>query len=342
MKAMNRTVAPTILPVGAARVAATFGPVTARVFPIKPFRFGVQLNALSTGAQWRDTARRIEGHGYSVATMPDHFTPQLAPIPALQAVLDVTTTLRAGALVFDNDYKHPAILAKELATMDVLSDGRIEIGLGAGWMTSDYEQLGLPYDRAGVRIDRFLEGLAVIRGAMGPDPFSFVGNHYRITDYDGQPKPVQTPCPPILIGGGGKRVLSIAAREADIVGVNGTLESGVIGVEAFATMSLEAVTEKVAIVAAAAGDRVANIEMNIRTFFVNVTDDRAGEIARTARMIGVDEAMLDESPFALFGSPAKIVEDLLARRERFGFSYIVVGVEQVDAFAPVVAELAGR
>jgi alkanesulfonate monooxygenase SsuD/methylene tetrahydromethanopterin reductase-like flavin-dependent oxidoreductase (luciferase family) len=163
-----------------------------------------------------------------------------------------------------------------------------------------------------------------------------------VTDYDGQPKPVQTPCPPVLIGGGGKRVLSIAAREADIVGVNGTLESGVIGVEAFATMSLEAVTEKVAIVAAAAGDRVADIEMNIRTFFVHVTDDRVGEIARTARMIGVEEAMLDESPFALFGSRAKIVEDLLARRERFGFSYVVVGVEQVDAFAPVVAELAGR
>ena len=280
--------APTILAVGAARVAATFGSVPARVFPIKPFRFGVQLNAPSTAAQWRDTARRIEAHGYSVATMPDHFTPQLAPIPALQAVLDATTTLRAGALVFDNDYKHPAILAKELATMDVLSDGRIEIGLGAGWMTSDYEQLGLPYDRAGVRIDRFLEGLAVIRGAMGPDAFSFVGTHYRVSDYDGRPKPVQTPCPPILIGGGGRRVLTIAAREADIVGVNGTLGSGVFGVEAFATMSVEAVTEKVAIVAAAAGDRVADIEMNIRTVFVNVTDDRAGQITRTAQQIDVE------------------------------------------------------
>ncbi len=126
------------------------------------------------------------------------------------------------------------------------------------------------------------------------------------------------------------------------MGVNGTLHSGVIGVEAFSTMSLAAVAEKVAIVAAAAGERVADIEMNIRTFFVDVTDDRAGAIAQTARMVGVDEAMLDGSPFALFGSPAKIVEDLLARRERFGFSYIVVGVEQVDAFAPVVAELAGR
>jgi probable F420-dependent oxidoreductase len=316
--------------------------VPAGLFPIKPFRFGVQLNAPSTGVQWRDTARRIEAHGYSVATMPDHFTPQLAPIPALQAVLDATTTLRAGALVFANDYKHPAILAKELATMDVLSDGRIEIGLGAGWMTSDYEQLGMPYDRAGTRVDRLVEGLAVIRGAMGPDRFSFAGDHYQVTDYDGQPKPVQAPSPPILIGGGGKRVLTIAAREANIVGVNGTLNSGVFGVDAFATMSLEAVVGKVAIVAAAAGDRVADIEMNIRTVFVNVTDDRAGEIARTARMVGVEATMLDESPFALLGSRAKITEDLLQRRERFGFSYVVVGVEQVDAFAPVVAELTGR
>jgi probable F420-dependent oxidoreductase len=224
----------------------------------------------------------------------------------------------------------------------VLSEGRIEIGLGAGWMTSDYEQLGLQYDRAGVRIDRFVEGLRVIRGAMGPDPFSFAGAHYQLTEYDGRPKPVQAPCPPILIGGGGRRVLTIAAQEADIVGVNGTLESGVFGAEAFATMSLAAVAEKVAIVEAAAGNRVADIEMNIRTVFVDVTDDRAGEITRTAQMIDVDEAMLDESPFALFGSRAKIVEDLLARRERFGFSYIVVGIEQVDAFAPVVAELAGR
>jgi probable F420-dependent oxidoreductase len=362
MKATKRTVVRTILPVIAARVAAssvavpvlwgrvrkdrgwraTFGFVPAGGFPIKPFRFGVQLNAPSTGAQWRDIARRIEAHGYSVATMPDHFTHQLAPIPALQAVLDVTTTLRAGALVFANDYKHPAILAKELATMDVLSEGRVEIGLGAGWMTSDYEQLGMPYDRAGIRVDRFVEGLAVIRGAMGPDPFSFAGEHYRVTDYDGQPKPVQAPCPPILIGGGGKRVLTIAAREADIVGVNGTLESGVFGVEAYATMSLAAMTDKVAIVASAAGGRLGDIEMNLRTVFVSVTDDRAGEIARTARMVGVEEAMLDGSPFALFGSRAKIVEDLLARREQFGFSYIVVGIEHVDTFAPVVAELAGR
>jgi probable F420-dependent oxidoreductase len=285
----------------------------------------------------------MEALGYSVATMPDHFTGQLAPMPALQAVLDATTTLRAGALVFDNDYKHPAILAKELATMDVLSDGRVEIGLGAGWMVSDYEQLGIVYDRPGVRVDRFVEGLAVLRGAMAPGPFDFDGEHYTITGYDGLPKPAQSPHPPILIGGGGKRVLTIAAREADIVGVNGTLDAGVIGPEAIATMTAEAVTAKVAIVAeaAAAAGRLDHIEMNIRTFFVSVTDDRAGRIAAMAKMVGVAEEMIAASPFALIGSTDEIIEELVARREQYGFSYVIVGAEDIEAFAPVVAELAG-
>ncbi|HYN32601.1 MAG TPA: TIGR03621 family F420-dependent LLM class oxidoreductase [Ilumatobacteraceae bacterium] len=311
-------------------------------FPVRPFRFGVQLSAASDGPTWTETARRIESLGYAIATMPDHFTEQLAPMPALQAILCATTTLRAGALVFDNDYKHPAILAKELATMDVLSEGRVEIGLGAGWMISDYEQLGLPYDRAGVRIDRFVEGLAVIRGVMGPGPFSFSGEHYTVTAYDGLPKPVQAPCPPILIGGGGPRVLGIAAREADIVGVNGTLAAGFFGAEAFATMTADAVAEKVAVVVEQAGDRVEHIEMNIRTFFNSVTDDRAGTVDSIAQAIGVDPTALDSSPYALIGSPTKIVEDLRALRETYGFSYIIVGVNEIDSFAPVVAELAGN
>lgn len=302
----------------------------------------MQLNAPSGAAQWRETARRIESLGYATATMPDHFTEQFAPMPALQALLDATTTLRAGALVFDNDYKHPAILAKELATMDVLSDGRVEIGLGAGWMRTDYDQLGLDYDRAGVRIDRFVEGLAVIRGAMGPGPFSFSGTHYEISEYDGQPKPVQTPCPPVLIGGGGPRVLRIAAQEADIVGINGTLSTGEFGEAAFATMALDAVADKVAIVADAAGERIGDIELNIRTFFNKVTDDRDAAVGRIARAVGVDATMLETSPFALIGSHSSIVEDLLAMREQFGFSYVIVGANEIESFAPIVAQLAGH
>ncbi len=274
--------------------------------------------------------------------MPDHFGDQLAPVPALMAAADATTQLRVGALVWDNDYKHPVVLAKELATMDVLSDGRLEIGIGAGWMISDYNQAGMPYDKAGVRIDRFVEGLAIIKGAMGEGAFSHQGTHYTITDYDGLPKPVQAPCPPILIGGGGKRVLSIAAREADIIGINGTMHAGVVGPDAIATMTAQAVDDKIAIVRAAAGQRIDTIEMNVRVFMVQVTDARESTVEFLAKAMHVDNSMVEETPFALVGPPSKMIEDLLARRERWGFSYIIVGAEDVESFAPVVAELAGR
>jgi probable F420-dependent oxidoreductase len=308
----------------------------------RPFRFGVQASKAGSRLEWTDLAKRVEANGYSVLTMPDHFGDQLAPVPALMAAADATTQLRVGALVWDNDYKHPVVLAKELATMDVLSDGRLEIGIGAGWMISDYEQSGMPYDKAGVRIDRFVEGLAVIKGAMGAGTFSHQGTHYTITDYDGLPKPLQGPCPPILIGGGGKRVLSIAAREADIIGINGTMHAGVVGPDAIATMTAQAVDDKVAIVHAAAGERIGAIEMNVRVFMVQVTDARESTVEFLAKAMHVDNAMVEETPFALVGPPSKMIEDLLARRQRWGFSYIIVGAEDVESFAPVVAELAGR
>lgn len=310
--------------------------------PPRPFRFGVQASRARDRAEWVDLARRAEGNGYSVLTMPDHFDEQLAPVPALMCAADATSSLRVGALVWDNDYKHPLVLAKELATMDVLSGGRLEIGLGAGWMIADYEASGITYDRAGIRIDRFEEGLAVIKGLMGSETFSYSGTHYTITDHRGTPAPVQRPCPPVLIGGGGKRVLSIAAREADIVGINGTMHAGVVGPDAIATMTSEAVDGKVAIVREAAGDRLADIEMNIRVFMVNVTDDRPRAIEGLANALSVDTSMIEQSPFALIGPPSKIVEDLLERRERWGFSYIIVGAADVESFAPVVAELSGH
>jgi len=254
---------------------------------------------------------------------------------------DATTDLRVCALVFDNDYKHPVVLAKELATMDVLSDGRMEIGLGAGWMISDYEQAGIPYDTPGVRVDRFVEGLHIIRQAMQPGAFSFAGKHYTITGYDGLPKPVQAK-PPVLIGGGGKRVLGIAAREADIVGINPSLHTGVIDAETIGGMTAESVDDKMAIVRAAAGDRMSAIELNIRAFLVNVTADGQGARDRLAGAMGVPSSMLETSPFALIGSPDELIERLLERREKWGFSYVIVGQEDVDTFAPVVAALAGK
>lgn len=310
-------------------------------FPHRGFRFGVQVSKETTAKGWAELARRTEATGYEVLTMPDHFTDQLAPVPALMAAASATTTLRVGALVFDNDYKHPVVLAKELATIDLLSDGRLDIGLGAGWMISDYEEAGMPYDSPKVRIDRFIEGVAVIRGAMAEGPFSFSGDHYTITNYNGQPKPIQAR-PPLLIGGGGKRVLTYAAREADIIGINGTLTAGVVGPEALSTMTAESVDEKVAIVAAAGAHRINDIEMNIRTFFVKVTNDRTATVEGISSMFGVSKDMIDASPFALIGSVEECIEQLLERRERWGFSYTIVGAENIDECAPIVAALRGK
>ncbi len=309
---------------------------------IRPFRFGIQASKAGSHKEWTELAKTAESNGFNSLTMPDHFTDQLAPVPALMAAANATSTLRIGALVWDNDYKHPVVLAKELATLDLLSSGRLEIGIGAGWMATDYVQSGIQYDRPGVRIDRFLEGLEVIKRAMTGEKFSFTGKHYNITDYVATPLPVQRPCPPILIGGGGPRVLKLAAQLADIVGINPSLKDGVVNGDTIAEMSAEAVTSKVDLVKHAAGPRMSLIEMNIRTFLVNIRDSANEAITGTANMFKVEPDLVANSPFALMGPPSKIAEDLLARRERWGFSYVIVGGEDVESFAPVIKILAGK
>jgi probable F420-dependent oxidoreductase len=203
----------------------------------RPFRFGVMASRARSSAEWTETATKAEDLGYSALLMPDHFGDQLAPIAALATAAAVTETLRVGTLVFANDFRHPAYLAKEMTTLDLLSEGRLEVGMGAGWMTTDYEQTGMAHDRAGVRIDRMIEGIKVLRGLWGDDAFSFEGEHYTISEMNGLPKPVQAGGPPIIVGGGGKRVLSTAARMADIVGVNPNVGEGVVGPEAVKSMS---------------------------------------------------------------------------------------------------------
>jgi len=309
---------------------------------IRPFRFGIQASKAGSRKEWVELAKATEDHGFSSLTMPDHFTDQLAPVPALMSAADATSKLRIGALVWDNDYKHPVVLAKELATMDLLSDGRLEIGIGAGWMATDYEQSGMVYDKPGVRIDRFLEGLEIIKRAMTGEKFSFTGAHYKITDYVSAPLPVQRPCPPILIGGGGPRVLKLAAQLADIVGINPSMKDGVVNAETITHMTADAVAEKIKIVENTAGTRMQNIELNIRAFLVNICDSADEAINGTANMFKVAPEMIANSPFALMGPPAKIAEDLLARRERWGLSYIIVGGEDVNSFAPVIKILAGK
>jgi probable F420-dependent oxidoreductase len=308
----------------------------------RPFRFGVQASSATNRSEWVELARRVESHGYSTLTLPDHLNDQLAPVPALMAAADATTTLRVGGLVLDNDFRHPVVLAKELATVDLLSDGRLEIGIGAGWMRADYDTTGIPYDPAGVRIDRMEEAIRLIKALMCPAPVDFHGRHYQVTALDGWPKPVQRPWPPILIGGGGRRMLAIAAREADIVGINGTLTPGAIGPEVLGSLRAAAVDKKIPWIRDAAGARFDSIELNVRSFFVSVTNTREGTASGLATALGFEVDEILATPFALIGSPAQLAADLVARRERWGFSYVIVGAEDTDAFAPVVAELTGH
>ena len=305
------------------------------------FRFGIQLSSAPSGADWAALARKAEDLGFSTLFLPDHFGDQLAPVPAMQAAADATTDLRVGCLVFDNDYKHPVVLAKEVATIDVLSGGRVELGLGAGWMNSDYEQSGIQHDRAGVRIDRMEEGIAVMKGLFAAGAFSYEGEHYRITAMDGLPKPVQRPHPPLLIGGGGKRVLSIAGREADIVGINPSIVSGNVDADAARSGAASLTDEKLAWVKAAAGDRYPELELNMLIFAGIITDDAAGTKAMMAPLFGLEPNDLDDYPHALIGSVESICEDLQRRRERWDVSYVVVQGDAMEALAPVVARLSG-
>ena len=308
---------------------------------MKPFRFGVQVSEAKGAADWRDKSRKLEDLGYSTLFMPDHFGQELAPMPAIAMAAAHTTTLRIGSLVFDNDYKHPAILAKEAATIDVLCDGRLELGIGAGWMRTDYDQLGLPYDSPAVRVDRFEEALHVINQCFTGEKFTYHGEHYRLTDYAAWPKPVQQPRPPLLIGGGGKRVLSIAAREADIVGINPNLRAGEIGLEASLDSLREKTDQKVQWVRDAAGARFDELEIQMRFFITSVREDRMKLAEQLAPAFGVSPEEALESGATLVGTVEEIVEQLHERRERWGLSYVVVGDANVEEFAPVVAKLAG-
>jgi len=308
----------------------------------RKFRFGVQVSTASSGEEWAAIARKAEDLGYSTLFMPDHFGDQLAPVPALMAAADATTTLNVGALVFDNDYKHPVVLAKEMATIDILSGGRLELGIGAGWMTTYYEQSGIPHDRAGLRVDRMVEGIAVLKGMFADGSFDFQGEHYTITGMDGLPKPITKPHPPILIGGGGKRVLGIAAREADIVGINPNMHAGEVGPDAAADAVAASADKKIAWVKEAAGDRFDDIELNCLTFMTMVTDDRDDFAAKVAPVFGIPPAEVMDVPHAFIGTVDQICDDLEVRRDRWGFSYFVVQADGLDSMAPVVARMTGR
>ena len=307
----------------------------------RPFRFSAQEHRVHSAKQWKERARALESMGYSTLYLPDHFGDQVGPIAGLMAAADATTTLRVGSLVFDNDYRHPVVLAKEAASLDLLSDGRFDFGIGAGWMMSDYEQSGIPFDSPGTRIERMAEALTIVKRFFAGGEFSFEGKHYAIKGLEGAPTPVQKPHPPIVIGGGGRKMLELAAREADTVNVNFDLREGKPG-RRLAQTGLASVTdEKLGWIREAAGERMEQIELGVWTFMANVTDDRDGVAEMLAPAMGFDPADVLEVPHFMLGTADQIAEDIIARRERYGISHLVVPGDAADSLAPVVKRLAG-
>ncbi len=308
----------------------------------QPFRFGIQVRAPFDDMTWLDTARRIEDSGYSSLLMPDHFNEQLAPISALSAAAAVTSELIVGALVFGNDYRHPVTLAMEMATLDQISEGRVEFGLGAGWMQTDYDQSGITYDRPGIRIERLQESLEIIQKCWAGEPFDFAGEHYTLTGHDSFPRPFTPGGPKVMIGGGGPRMLGVATRNADIVALTANLRAGVVGPEAVTDSMPDAFDTKYARVAEVAGDRLNALELSSLTMATIVTDDPQPTIDGMAELFGADPAMIAESPMFLVGSVEEIADRLIERRERWGFNYIVVQPgEGAEDFTKVIDRLAG-
>lgn len=317
---------------------------------VRPFRFGASGQGSEPGgpAALPQLARRIEAMGYDVFLVPDHLGDQLAPLPALAAVACATERIRLGTMVLANDFRHPALLAKEAATVDIVSGGRLELGIGAGWMRDEFDAAGIPFDAPRPRIERLGEAVTVLTGLWSGKPVTFEGEHYRVDGLVGSPRPVQRPRPPLAIGGGGPRVLELAARHADIVSVavrstpKGRLRAG--------DLTLAAAAGRVEHVRRHAGDR--DIELNWPITSVVLTEDRraVAEAHLDAFATGHPDIELDvpltvddvlDSPYLALGTPAQIAEQLRHVRDVTGMSYPAVFPTHAEAFAPVVELLAG-
>jgi probable F420-dependent oxidoreductase len=311
---------------------------------MRPFRFGVNVRTAASQAEWADKARKVEALGYAVLLVPDHLAELLAPLPALAAAAAATTRLRGGTAVLNNDFRPPALLAREAATLDLLSDGRLELGLGAGHMRSEYEQAGLAFDPGATRVERLGEAVVILKRLLEGESVTFAGRHYRVTGHSIHPRPVQRPRPPVFIGGNAPRLLALAAREADIVGLTGIAFRHGGKEPDVSDFRAAVVDERVRLVRETAADRFDRLELTALVQRVVVTDDRrkAAEELATGRWARLTPDEILASPFALVGTADQMVDDLRARRERWGISYVMTHEPFMDALAPVVARLAGR
>lgn len=303
---------------------------------------------MSSAEAWGTTARQAEQIGYSTLFIRDHFVPepfgdQFAPMIALMAAADATTTLRVGTLVLDNDYRHPVLLAKEAATLDVLSHGRFELGLGAGWAKTEYERAGISFDAPGMRVRRLEEAMHVIKALFASEPLTFCGTYYRIDQLNGYPKPMRQPHPPILIGANGKRMLALAARTANIIGIMNSDYASGVEIDDPVKRSPEAMTAKIQWIRQAAGERFDQVELNMVIAPI-LTADRRQAAEQCARQRGWNTIRPEDvlaMPSMFIGSVEQITEQMEERRERFGVSYYIISDATMEAFAPIVARLAG-
>jgi probable F420-dependent oxidoreductase len=306
----------------------------------RPFRFAVQAQRADSARAWREKAKKIEALGYDVLLMADHFGPQFGIAPALAVAAEATTTLRIGQLVLQNDLRHPALLAKDVATLDLLSDGRFELGIGAGGSyPPDFDWTGITFDPPAVRVDRLGESIAVLKGLFSDGPLTFEGKYFRICEYDGMPKPVQKPWPPFLIGAGGRRMLELAAREAGIIGLLPSMKS--TGEFEMDELTVPGLAKKIDFIRSVAPGRFDAIEFNSLTQVFEVTDNRQATIDRLSAEWEQDSANWNESPFLLIGSEDSIADDIRRYREELGFTYFVLRDHMMDAFAPILAKLKG-
>ncbi len=306
---------------------------------MRAFRFAIRAVGPLTAAAWVAQARRAEDLGYSALLMPDHVIRQLAPVPALAAAAAATSRLRIGVHVFDNDYRNPVLLAREAATLDVLSEGRLELGIGAGWMASDYRQLGITYDEPKVRIDRMVEAIAIVKRLFAGESVDHEGAHYRIRGARVGTLPVQRPHPPLVIGGGGPRMMRIAAREADIVSFIPQMSPQ--GRPRIGETTTAATAEKVERLRRAAGRRFERLELCAWVAHVNVAEARRPIAAIGAGLEAVLSGLVD-TPYLLAGTRASIREQLLRYRDRLGITYWTIPAEGMEAFAPIADALTGR
>ena len=321
----------------------------------RPFRFAVQSFNAESGPDWAEKVKRAEQLGYSAFHLADHIIGPgpaltrtnhpiqgLAAVPAMAYAAAVTTDIKIGCRVFCVDYRLPVTLAKEAMTIDLLSGGRLELGLGAGWLADEYQALGLQMDSPGTRINRLEDVIAGVKAYASTKPVDIDNTTLSWHEFDGLPKPISKPYPPIMIGGGSPKILKLAGREGDIVSFNFNNRGGVIGPDGIATSTAAETQKKLDWVKAGAGARFDQIELEIGAYFTFVTDHPEPILDNFSQMFNLSETEMRQHPHALFGSEETLCEELNRRREQYGISYITVGEDVMDAFAGVVKKLSGH